>query len=305
VSGGAAARAGAFAAYHPLVGFCYFALVIAFSMIFLHPLALALSLGGALAYACRLAGRRARRFSLLYLLPLLLLMALMNPLFNHQGLTVLGYFKNGNPLTLESVFYGLAAAVMLVAVVCWFFCFNAVMSSDKLLYLFGRVWPALSLLFSMALRFLPRFSRQLAEVSNAQKGLSRYEETGSLLRRARSALRALSITITWALEHGLETADSMKSRGYGLPGRTCFSIFRFSRRDKWALAGLALLACLISGGALQGGLTFRYFPSLQGAWPTSPLTALLATAYAALCALPLILDYMEACLWKTARQPLA
>jgi energy-coupling factor transport system permease protein len=46
-----------------------------------------------------------------------------------------------NPLTLESIFYGLAAAVMLAAVVLWFGCYNEVMTSDKFIYLFGRVIP--------------------------------------------------------------------------------------------------------------------------------------------------------------------
>ncbi|MCL1905710.1 MAG: energy-coupling factor transporter transmembrane protein EcfT [Clostridiales bacterium] len=296
-------KGGAFAEYHPLVNFLYFALVIAFSMFFLHPLALGISLGGAFIYSCKLLGRRALRFNLLYLLPLLLVMAIMNPLFNHQGLTVLGYFKNGNPLTLESILYGLAAATMLVTVICWFSCYNAVVSSEKFLYLFGRVLPAFSLLLSMALRFLPRLSRQLAEVRNAQKGLGLYEEKGSMLKRARSALRSFSILLTWALEDGVETADSMRSRGYGLYGRTSFSVFRLSRRDKWALGGLMAAGCFIILGAFKGWFYYRYFPSLKGAGPGFPV-ALLGAAYAALCLLPLIIEFMEARKWKAPQRPL-
>ena len=32
----------------------------------------------------------------------------------------------------------------------------------------------------------------------------------------------LSIMVTWCLENAIETADSMKSRGCGLPGRSAF-----------------------------------------------------------------------------------
>ena len=42
----------------------------------------------------------------------------------------------------------------------------------------------------------------------------------------------------------METADSMKGRGYGLPGRTAFSVYRFTRRDG------AALACLLATGAM-------------------------------------------------------
>jgi energy-coupling factor transport system permease protein len=46
---------------------------------------------------------------------------------------------------------------MLAAVISWFSCYNAVMTSDKFVYLFGRVIPALSLILSMTLRFVPKF----------------------------------------------------------------------------------------------------------------------------------------------------
>ena len=67
------------------------------------------------------------------------------------------YLKNGNPLTLESILYGLAAGIMLVSVLNWFSCYQVVMTSDKFIYLFGKVIPAMSLIFSMVLRFVPKF----------------------------------------------------------------------------------------------------------------------------------------------------
>ena len=147
----------AFSSYHPLVNFLYFALVLAYTMCLMHPASLLISLAGALAYSIYLNGRRAVRFSLLFLLPMMLMAALLNPAFNHEGATLLTYLPSGNPLTLESILYGLAAAAMLAAVITWFSCYTAVMTSDKFVYLFGRVIPALSLVLSMALRFVPRF----------------------------------------------------------------------------------------------------------------------------------------------------
>ena len=49
--------------------------------------------------------------------------------------------------------------------------------------------------------------------------------------RLRHGLNMLSILVTWALENAIETSDSMRSRGYGLHGRTAFSIYRFTKRD--------------------------------------------------------------------------
>ena len=231
----------AFSSYHPAVNFLYFGLVLFFTMCFLHPACLLLSLAAALRYAVCLNGRRAVRRSLRYLLPAALLAALINPAFNHQGATILTYLPSGNPLTLESIAYGLAAAALLSAVVTWFSCYTAVMTSDKFVYLFGRVIPALSLVLSMALRFVPRFQVQARAVSQAQRCVGRDVSDGSLLQRLRNGVTILSILLTWCLENALETADSMKSRGYGLPGRTAFSIYRLDDRDQAALWWLGAL----------------------------------------------------------------
>ena len=154
---------------HPAVNFLYFALVLAFSMTLMHPACLLISLTGACCYVARLCGLRELGRSARWLVPMALLAALVNPAFVHQGVTILTYLPTGNPLTLESILYGFAAALLLASVVLWFRCFSTVMTSDKFIYLFGRVIPALSLVLSMTLRFVPRFRRQFRAVSQAQR----------------------------------------------------------------------------------------------------------------------------------------
>lgn len=288
---------GAFADYHPTVNFLYFVFVLIASMFFMHPICLGISMVSAYAYSIMLSGRRAVKFNFLYMLPMMLVAALVNPAFNHEGVTILAYLHSGNPLTLESITYGFAAAVMLVSVICWFSCYNAVMTSDKFIYLFGRVIPALSLIISMVLRFVPRFKAQIKVISNAQRCVGRDVSNGSILQRAKHGLTILSIMVTWALENAIETADSMRSRGYGLPGRTAFSIFRFDRRDKIALAVIGGLGIYVLAGAALGGLYWRYFPSMKGA-PVSFFSISLFCAYAALCLTPVVIEIQEDRKWR-------
>lgn len=286
-----------FSRYHPLVNFLYFGLVLVFSMVFLHPVCLAISMGCAFAWSCSLGGRKALKFNLLGLLPMMIFMAAMNPLFSHEGATILAYFPDENPLTLESIWYGIGAAAMLVTVVCWFSCYNKVMTSDKFVYLFGRVIPALSLVLSMVLRFVPKFKEQLHVVSNAQKCVGRDAGSGSLLQKIKHGIRILSVMITWALENAIETADSMKSRGYGLPGRTSFSLYRFDGRDQGALAFLIGAGVYLVLMAVKGELYWQFYPITKGAAVTAwSLSAWLC--YLALCAMPLILNYWEGRTWK-------
>jgi energy-coupling factor transport system permease protein len=288
-----------FSGFHPAVNLLYFVCVIGFAMFFTHPVCLAASLVCALTYSAVVNGKKALRFNALYMLPMLLLTALINPAFNHQGATILTYLPSGNPLTLESILYGVAAAVMLITVVLWFSCFNFVMTSDKFVYLFGRVIPALSLILAMALRFVPRFRDQIRVISNAQRCVGRDVSSGNILQKARHGIRILSIMVTWALENAIETADSMKARGYGLPGRTAFSIFRFDRRDLGALLYILICAGIVLAGSFYGAYHFRYFPTVKGNWTGA--SVLIFAAYFALGAFPIIINVKEDFVWKRIR----
>ena len=275
----------------------YFVLVITCTMFFMHPACLCISMAGAIAYAVCLKGRKELLRSFGFLLPVTLLAAVLNPMFSHEGITVLAYLPSGNPLTLESIAYGAAAAVMLAAVLLWFSCLSTVLTSDKLIFLFGRIFPALSLLLSMTLRFVPRFLRQFHAVAEAQRGLGRDVSKGPLLRRLRTAVTILSIVVTWALESSVETADSMKSRGYGLPGRTAFALYRWAGRDTLALAWLALCGTFLVIGAAAGGLRWRYYPTIRGGEMTC-LGAACRMVYLLLCTTPVLLNRKEAERWK-------
>ena len=258
----------AFSGYHPVINFLYYALVLLFSMCLMHPVYLAVSLTGALAYDIHLKGRKAVRFAVMGLLPMAALAALLNPAF------------------------------MLASVVLWFSSYNEVMTSDKFVYLFGRVIPALSLVLSMALRFIPKFRAQMQTVSEAQACIGRDTKNGSVFRRVGNAVKIFSIMVTWSLENAIETADSMRSRGYGLPGRTAFSIYRFDDRDKAALAWLVFCGAYLISGWMAGGTYFRYYPTVKAAaW--TPMTVNFMLVYLALVLTPVILDRREDRLWNS------
>ena len=286
-----------FSSCHPVVCFLYFGLVLAFSMCFTHPLCLGVSLCGALAYCGYLKGRRGLGKTLAWLLPMLLLAAIVNPAFSHEGATILTYLPSGNPLTLESVCYGLAASIIIAVVILWFSCYNEVMTSDKFVYLFGRIIPALSLVLSMTLRFVPKFTAQARAVGEAQRCIGRDTHTGTLLQRIKNGVTIISILVTWALENAVETADSMRGRGYGLPGRTAYSIYRFDERDRLALLWLGFCAVYIISGWIAGGLYFRWYPTMKGVGAT-PFTLSFPAAYLALTLTPVFLNVRADRRWQ-------
>ena len=287
-----------FADFHPFNNFLYFALVIGFSLALNHPLAQGIALVCAMSYVISIDGKKSVLFLLKYCLPMVLLTAFINPAFNHEGTTILLYFSNGNPLTLESILYGFSAGAMLVTLLLWFASFNRVMTSDKFIYLFGKVIPALSLVLSMSLRFVPKFKSQMATVTEAQRSIGRDVSSGSLWSRTKTAITIFSVMITWALENAIETADSMKSRGYGLKGRTAFSIYRFDERDKYTFAWFAFCGLFLLSGTLLSAFGFRYFPNVRYA-ALDMTTIPFYCVYFALCITPVILNLKEERKWKT------
>ena len=280
--------------YHPIVNFVYFTAVIAFSIFIMHPVALIISLGCSFTYSFILKGKA----NVILLILLIVSSALINPAFNHEGITILTYLPSGNPLTLESMVYGVAAAFMLGSVIYWFLCSNEIMTSDKFIYLFGRIIPSLSLILSMALRFVPRFGRQMKIIAQSQKGIGRDVSDGGIIHRAKQGIKIISIMITWALENAIETADSMKSRGYGLKGRSAFSIFRFDKRDLTALIYI-MVACiyLIIG---KTAMYCNYYPMIKMG-DVSVYSVSVFAVYFALCVMPIAIEVWEVIKWKSIK----
>lgn len=290
----------AFSQMHPIVNFIFFAFVIGFSMFIMNPACLLISLVCALFNVLYLNGKKAVRLSVLYLLPTIIIIAIVNPVFNHDGVTMLAYFPWDNPLTLESIIYGIATAVLLSSIVLWFSCFNEVMTSDKFIYLFGRIIPSLSLVLSMALRFVPRFIFQFNVIRNSQKCIGRDISDGKLLQRLKNAAKIISIMIFWALENAIETADSMKSRGHGLKGRTAFSIYRFSKRDAAVLSIIIISGIILIIMSVLDVAKFRYFPSVKGNVISAPAIIYYAL-YFSLMIMPLAINVWEGIKWKRLR----
>ena len=289
-----------FKTYHPIVNLVYFLFVIGFSCFFMHPVCLCISLVSGFIYSVMLKGKKQVKTNLIYMLPMIMAMALINPALNHEGITIIAYLPSGNPLTNESVIYGLCVAIMIVSVICHFSCYNEVMTSDKFIYLFGKIIPAMSLIISMTLRFVPKFASQLKVVTNAQKGLGRDVSKGSIVTRAKNGLNILSIMTTWSLENAIETADSMKSRGYGIPGRTAFSIYAFHKRDVKALICILVLGVYTFVGNLMGGMYFEFFPSVK-IGEVSVYGISVFAAYLLLCICPVIIELWEVKKWKALK----
>lgn len=294
--------------YHPIVNFIYFGLMIGCGMVFLHPVCLLISIICAAYYTILLFGRRRAVKGFLGVAVLMLLTALINPTFSHQGVTELFELPGGNMLTLESILFGIGAAFMLGATLLWFRIASEILTADKIVYLFGRTFPILGLLLSMILGFIPKVRRKYLEIVMCQrhsyekksnvyideKYMNTHQGDRQLSSKVRKGfyklrrfVKEISILITWMLEDSVEMGKSMKGRGYGLPGRTGYSIYRFTKRDARLLIIMIILGGYVIAGSIQGALAWYYYPVTTGAG-AGIYSISVFVAYAALMAGPIV-----------------
>lgn len=117
-----------FSGYHPIINFGYFVVVLVIGMFVTHPAFMGIALFSAFVYSGVLKGwGKAFKSALIYV-PIIIIVILINPMFNHYGVTILFYLNNGNPVTLESIVYGIVMGVMLITIFIWFSCYNKVMT---------------------------------------------------------------------------------------------------------------------------------------------------------------------------------
>lgn len=283
-----------FTELNPAALMIYYLCVIGTAMFCNNPVITVISLAGAAALFVTLSEKRSVKLHLSFF-GLFLIMALINPIWYHNGVTVL-FVVNDSPITLEALLYGVFASAMMIGVLYRLRTFTMIMTADKLLYVFGRLSPQLSLVLSMALRFVPLIRAQTAKVRSAQKALGIYRED-NIADTLKGEMRIFSIIATWALENGIITADSMEARGYGEHRRTSFSVFRFRKSD-WVFLALCLIPTAVFIAAAASGETdFTFYPAMSGISLT-PLAVTGYCAYGLLSFLPCILEWKEDIRWK-------
>ena len=282
---------------HPAVNLIFFAAVLVGMITFQHPVFLVISFLCAFAYSVKRNGWKAVVFNLC-LLPFVVAFALYYSSYTHFGMTVLHQNMGGNNMTLESWVYGAVLGVIGAGICMWFSCVFSVFTTDKVVYLFGKVSPRLSLFLAIALRMIPRIKKEAKRINMAQQGIGRGANQGNLWQRFRNSLRIISMLITWTIDSLTIASESMRSRGSSLRGRKAFSIYRFDNRDRLFVIGLFLCLTLTMMAMLLGQTDMVYDPKII--W--THVSPLFSVGYGVLCLMPLGLELWTEYRFQKARR---
>lgn len=288
----------ALAMVHPAAALAFYVAALAGCMVFANPVCEAVSfLCAALLYASLAGGRRALRL-VGGLGVLVLAVGALMPLFNTEGATVLFRWWGGRTYTLEAVALGATTGLVLATMLLWFASFHEVVTADKFTFLFGRFAPAVTMVFTLVLRLVPSYGRRAREVWQARAGIGKAPREGASLRlRVEAGATVLGLLSANALEDAVVTADSLRSRGFGLPGRTVFSRYRWSARDGVFTAALTALAVAATVLLVPWGFMPLFFPAMTAPSPAGAAIPGLV-CYGALLLLPALLNEGEKVSWR-------
>ena len=287
---------------HPAMNFIYFTTVIAGMIVFQHPIFLLISFACAFIYSIKRNGWKALVFNVI-LIPCVVAFAFYYSSYNHFGVTVLHQNMIGNNMTLESLVYGFVLGLVIAGVLIWFSCVYSVFTTDKVVYLFGKVSPRLSLFLSIILRMVPRIKKEAKKINTAQRGIGRGANQGNVFQRLRNSIRILSMLITWTIDSLTLVSESMRSRGSSLRGRKAFSIYRFDNRDRAYVITLFTCLTLIIMGVLLKQTDILYDPRIR----MNPITSMswfFYAGYGIFCLMPLMLEVWTEYRFKKARRQL-
>ncbi len=289
-----------FTTYHPITNILFFLGAIILGMFLVHPVYVVVSMVMGMTYLFLIKGRKAFK-ELAFMGILFVLMSLINPIFNRMGATVLFRYL-GRPFTLEALIYGISLGGMLVSILCWFACYNAVMTSDKFLYIFGKSIPSVSLILSMILRLIPNFIKKTKQITQARMCIGMAGSSSeSKMEKLRNGATVLSTMTSWALEGGIVTADSMRARGYGSGKKTNFAIYTFEKRNIILICVMGVLLAGVIFTAIMGGSQATFIPNIEMTWFGNIYMFGGAIAYAIFLFLPTFLNLKEIIKWRVLR----
>ena len=246
--------------YNPIVVTLYFLLCSSVIMFSRNPVLLLISFIGGISYFLVRNKENTLKTHLFFFLVFLVL-TLINPLISHNGKTIL-FFINDSPITLEATVFGAVSAGMIVTVLYLFKIFSSIMTRDKLLYVFGKLSPKVALILSMGIRYISLFKERAKKIADSQKALGLYKDD-NIFSKIKCDLRVFSILITWALENGIVTANSMEARGYGKHRRTHYSLFKFRVADVMLLSVTLLCSAFTLTFIFLGKLDFVFYPAIK------------------------------------------
>jgi energy-coupling factor transport system permease protein len=149
-----------------------------------------------------------------------------------QGVT---FLRLGGEITLETLIYGLANGLNLMAILLIFATFNALVNHHRLLRSIPAFMYQTGVVTSIAITFVPQLASSITDIREAQA------IRGHRFRGLRDLLPLFAPLLSGGLEKAVQLAESMEARGFGEVARSSSRKRELVHRALIALAMFALM----------------------------------------------------------------
>ena len=290
--------------FHSGVVLSYLICVISFSFFAFQPIYLLCNALMGYALSCLLCSAKTTAKMLAWQIPLLIIIAALNPIFSQYGTTLLAKIGPYN-LYAESLLYGLCMGLMLISVMVWFANASRMLNADKLLNLFGNKLPTVTLMTSMVLKFVPQFASEGKNIhqtlkanmpahtdktngehpssskangkhpsssastnkivsSNIGEHHAKQHGLNKMKARFKQGMREITTLMANSMENSLETADSMRARGWGCSKkRSVYKLQKWHSHDTLAMIIICALVIVNAFLAQNTCAQFSFYPHIS------------------------------------------
>ncbi|NLZ71286.1 MAG: energy-coupling factor transporter transmembrane protein EcfT [Clostridiaceae bacterium] len=285
--------------YHPKVRLIYFSTILIISMLTINPIWVSLTFIFSSIALIDLYDFKFYLKRLFSMLPILILLILMNTIFNSRGLTVLFHLVEGKPITLEALLYSFFSGLALISILLWFHTWNNFIKSDEILEIFGQKLPTIGLMLSMILKYIPDTVKEANAITLNQKALLG-EEKLKKQDRIKLSISLFSILLSVSMENALQTADSMQSKGYPSENRKTYVKNQFNSKDRFLSIIFVSLFLLHIITLIFGGSKFAYYPFIiwQNFEQNFYISILSVMSFSFILVFPYILNIIDRLKWK-------
>ena len=300
-----------FSRLHPLATIVLFGCEVVLAAFSFQPLCALIAFVGAELCIVQLFDSKHAVRQLVWYVPIIVLMTVINPFFSASGSTVLYSFRH-TQLYAESLVYGATSGLVLVSTLSWLECLFVVVSPLELLQRSSVRFPGLQLVLSLSAQLMPQLLSDLTvaqQIQSANTAAQTCDSATQMPRQSRfpgqhrflSARKAIVQTASTinavcmsALEKSISTFQSIVSRGWGMTvRRSRWNTQVLDAYDTLALLSFALLGVVAATSLYMLVQAWQFYPTMPAFQLSFWYMGLVLFA-----ALPVVFVRLDTVLWE-------
>ena len=269
-----------FSRLHPLATIVLFGCEVVLAAFSFQPLCALIAFVGAEACTIQLFDAKHAVKQLVWYVPIIALMTVINPFFSASGSTVL-YSFGQMQLYAESLLYGATSGLVLVSTLSWLECLFVLVSPLELLQRSSARFPGLQLVLSLSVQLMPQLLSDLTtarQIQSANTAAQTCDSATQMPRQSRfpgqrrflSARKAIVQTASTinavcmsALEKSIRTFQSIVSRGWGMTvRRSRWNTQVLDAYDTLALLSFAFLGVVAATSLYMLVQAWQFYPTM-------------------------------------------